>query len=91
MVEAPWRVPGSEKRPVYCALLQLVCNRIVSPVAELILVYLEVQAERPSVFPFRMSEYYMLLRPRHRLPAFPVVVYLVPGPVRGRADAKDLY
>ena len=47
--------------------------------AELVLVHLEVQAERRSVFPFRMSEYYMLLRLRHRLPVFPVVVYLVPG------------
>jgi hypothetical protein len=46
---------------------------------ELILVHLEVQAERRSVFPFRMCEYYMLLRLRHRLPVFPVVVYLAPG------------
>src|SRR5579862_3079888 len=30
--------------------------------AELILVHLEVQAERRSVFPMRMSEYYMLMR-----------------------------
>ena len=48
-------------------------------VPELILIHLEVQSERRGNFPARMSEYYMLLRLRRRLPVMPIVVYLVPG------------
>jgi hypothetical protein len=48
-------------------------------VPELILVHIEVESQRRSNFPARMSEYYMLLRLRHRLPVLPIVVYLAPG------------
>lgn len=46
---------------------------------ELILVHTEVQTQRRSEFPYRMFEYYALLRLRHKLPVFPIVVYLAPG------------
>ena len=46
---------------------------------ELILVHVEVQARREREFPYRMFEYYALLRLRHRVPVFPVVIYLSPG------------
>jgi hypothetical protein len=46
---------------------------------ELLLVHVEVQSARRGEFAFRMFEYYALLRLRHRLPVFPVVVYLAPG------------
>jgi hypothetical protein len=46
---------------------------------ELILVHLEVQAVRRNVFPFRMCEYYWLLRLRHRLRVFPIALFLAPG------------
>jgi hypothetical protein len=46
---------------------------------EIILVHIEVEARRRSSFPERMFEYYMLLRLRHRLPIFPIVIYLSPG------------
>jgi hypothetical protein len=46
---------------------------------ELILVHVEVQTQRRLDFTYRMWEYYALLRFRHRLPVFPIVVYLAPG------------
>jgi hypothetical protein len=46
---------------------------------ELILVHVEVQAQRGGDFPPRMFEYYVLLRLRYKMPVFPVVVYLTPG------------
>jgi hypothetical protein len=46
---------------------------------EIILVHVEVQAQRRGEFPYRMWEYYALLRLRYKLPVFPVVVYLAPG------------
>ena len=46
---------------------------------ELILVHVEVQTQRRSEFAYRMFEYYVLLRLRHKVPVFPVVVYLAPG------------
>lgn len=46
---------------------------------ELILVHLEVQGRRDRNFPFRMWEYYALLRLRTRLSVFPIVLYLSPG------------
>src|SRR5579872_1107318 len=46
---------------------------------ELVLLHVEVQAKRQSDFPFRMWEYYSLLRLRHRKKVFPVVLYLAPG------------
>jgi len=48
-------------------------------VPELILCHIEVQAKRDRDFSFRMFEYFGLLRLRHRLPVFPVVIYLTPG------------
>ena len=46
---------------------------------EIILVHVEVQTQRRGEFPYRMWEYYALLRLRHKMPVFPVVVYLAPG------------
>ena len=46
---------------------------------EFILIHVEVQAERRSDMPFRMWEYYSLLRMRKKAPVFPVVLYLAPG------------
>jgi hypothetical protein len=46
---------------------------------ELILVHVEVESQRRGEFPYRMWEYYSLLRLRHKIPVFPVVVYLAPG------------
>ena len=46
---------------------------------EIILTHIEVEARRRSELPERMHEYYMLLRLRHRVPTYPIVVYLAPG------------
>ena len=46
---------------------------------EIILVHVEVQSERRGNMPYRMWEYYSLLRLRKKLPVFPIVVFLVPG------------
>lgn len=46
---------------------------------ELILIHIEVQAQRRDVFRYRMWEYYALLRMRYRKPVFPAVLYLSPG------------
>ena len=45
----------------------------------IVLLHVEVQAERRSEFRYRIFEYYALLRLRFKLPVFPVVLYLVPG------------
>lgn len=41
---------------------------------ELILVHTEVQTQRRGEFAYRMFEYYVLLRLRHKTQAFPIVV-----------------
>ena len=41
---------------------------------ELILVHVEVENPWRSTFPYRMFEYYALLRLRHRLPVFPIAI-----------------
>ncbi|HLK56051.1 MAG TPA: DUF4351 domain-containing protein [Chthonomonadaceae bacterium] len=46
---------------------------------EIILTHIEVESDRTGDFPPRMSEYYMMLRLRRRLPVYPIVVYLSPG------------
>lgn len=46
---------------------------------ELILVHIEVQTKRRGDFAYRMFEYYTLLRLRHKIPVFPMVLYLAPG------------
>ena len=46
---------------------------------ELVLFHVEAQAKRRRDFPYRMWEYYALLRLRTGLPIFPAVVYLSPG------------
>lgn len=46
---------------------------------EIVLIHVEVQAQRRSDFPYRMWEYYSLLRLRHRIPVFPIAIYLSPG------------
>jgi hypothetical protein len=48
-------------------------------IPEIVLVHVEVEAQRRRTFPFRMFEYFMLLRLRHRVPVFPAVIYLSPG------------
>jgi hypothetical protein len=52
---------------------------------ELILLHIEVQAQREREFPYRMFEYYALLRLRYKVPVFPVAVYLVAG-IDGLSD-----
>jgi len=46
---------------------------------EIILTHIEVEARRRGSFSERMHEYYMLLKLRHRLPIFPIAIYLSPG------------
>lgn len=46
---------------------------------ELILLHIEVQRHRDRDFPYRMFEYYALLRLRYKIPVFPTVIYLTPG------------
>jgi len=46
---------------------------------EIVLIHVEVERKRRAAMARRMWEYYSLLRLRHRLPVFPVVVYLSPG------------
>ena len=46
---------------------------------EIILVHVEVQSERRENVPFRIWEYYSLLRLRKKLPVFPIVVFLTPS------------
>lgn len=46
---------------------------------QIILVHIEVQAKRKLDVPYRMWEYFSLLRLRLKLPVFPVVVYLTKG------------
>ena len=44
------------------------------------IVHVEVQAKPETEFARRMFEYYALLRLHHRLPVFPIVLYLRGGP-----------
>ena len=46
---------------------------------EIILTHIEVEARRRTGFPLRLFEYYMMLRLRHRLPTYPIVIYLSSG------------
>ena len=46
---------------------------------ELVLVHIETQAEPRKDFQARMFEYYSLLWARHKIPVFPVVIYLHGG------------
>ncbi|MBC7529855.1 MAG: DUF4351 domain-containing protein [Chthonomonadaceae bacterium] len=46
---------------------------------EILLIHVEVEAEKRSAFRARMFEYYSLFRLRERLPIFPIVIYLSPG------------
>jgi len=56
---------------------------------EIILVHVEVQARPETEFPRRMFEYYALLRLHHRLPVFPVVLYLRGGPASAVEEYKE--
>jgi hypothetical protein len=47
--------------------------------ARWVLVHVEVERERRGDMPYRMWEYYHLLRLRRKLSVFPVVLYLAPG------------
>lgn len=55
---------------------------------ELLLVHLEVQAERERDFSARMYQYYALLWLRYRVPIFPIVVYLAGS---SKAPARETY
>jgi hypothetical protein len=46
---------------------------------ELVLIHVEVQTRRKRNVPARMFEYYSLLWSRHKLPIFPIVIYLRGG------------
>src|SRR4051794_35121014 len=46
---------------------------------EIILTHIEVEARRRSELPERMHEYYKMLGLRHRVPIYPIVIYLAPG------------
>ncbi len=46
---------------------------------EIILVHIEVEARHRGDFPARMFEYYLMLKLRHRLPIYPIVIYLSGG------------
>ena len=46
---------------------------------ELILMHVEVQANREREFSYRMYEYYIMLWLRYKIPIFPVALYLSPG------------
>jgi Putative transposase, YhgA-like. len=46
---------------------------------ELVLFHVEVQGTRPPEVPYRMWEYFSLLRMRFRVPVFPAVIYVTPG------------
>jgi len=47
---------------------------------ELLLIHIEVQADRERYFQERMYQYYALLWLRYRLPIFPIAVYLATSP-----------
>ncbi len=48
-------------------------------IPEIILTHIEVEARRRGGFPERMSDYYRMLKLRHRLPVYPIVAYLSAG------------
>jgi predicted transposase/invertase (TIGR01784 family) len=47
---------------------------------EIVLIHIEVQARPETDFAPRMFEYYSLLRLHHRVPVFPIVLYVRGGP-----------
>ena len=53
---------------------------------ELILVHVEIQSRPEQDFPYRMFQYYALLRFKYGVPVFPVVVYLQGG--KGLTDEQ---
>jgi hypothetical protein len=73
--EAFTDIPVGERR--FLDLVARVTTQDGEP--ELILVHVEIQSERRHNFPFRMCEYYWLLRLRYGVSVFPVALYLVPG------------
>jgi hypothetical protein len=48
-------------------------------IPEILLLHCEIQAKRERGFPYRMFEYYALLRLRHQLPVYPIALYLTPN------------
>jgi predicted transposase/invertase (TIGR01784 family) len=56
---------------------------------ELVLVHVEVQARPENDFARRMFEYYALLRMRHQVPVFPIVLYLRGGPDSAIEDYRE--
>lgn len=56
---------------------------------EILVIHIEVQARPESDFARRMFEYYALLRMHHRLPVFPVVLYLRGGPTSAIEEYRE--
>ncbi len=46
---------------------------------EILLLHIEPQRKRSSAFPFRVFEYWFLLRRRYQIPVLPIALYLAPG------------
>jgi predicted transposase/invertase (TIGR01784 family) len=46
---------------------------------EILLIHIEVQAQRHREFAYRMFEYYALLRLRTKKPVYPAALFLLPG------------
>jgi hypothetical protein len=46
---------------------------------ELVLIHVEIQREREARFPWRMWQYYALLRQREDVPVIPIALVLYPG------------
>jgi len=63
-------IPEGESR--YVDVVAKVATKEGKP--EIILVHVEIENPWRSTFPFRMFEYYALLRLRHQLPVFPIAV-----------------
>ncbi|MBC8228314.1 hypothetical protein H8E77_02045 [bacterium] len=63
-------IPAGESRIV--DVVAKIATREGEP--ELILVHVDVEHPWRSTFPYRMFEYYALLRLRHRLPVFPIAI-----------------
>ena len=73
--EAFTDIPQGERRTA-----DLVAQvRTVEGTPELVLIHVEIQREREARFPWRMWQYYALLRLRENLPVIPIALILYPG------------
>lgn len=73
--EAFTDIPQGERR-----VADLVAQvQTIEGMPELVLIHVEIQRERERRFPWRMWQYYALLRQRESLPVVPIAVVLYPG------------